>query len=68
MLTAVQSEEPEPPEGESTGVKSNSPPRVTQTHRQLLADYLKIFMEEGEEMRMEEDRATFLVTEALQKI
>ena len=60
--------EPEPLKGNSTEPHSISPPQVLRLYHQHLADYVRLFMEEGEEMSMGEDWAALLVTDALQKI
>ena len=65
---SVQSEKPEPSGSESKEIRCGSPPRVTHTHCKHLADYMCIFMDGGEEMRMGEDWAAPLVMETLQKI
>ena len=52
---SVQSEEVEP-EGKSSETQSSSPMRVIHLHHQHLADYVKLFMEEGEELTLSEDR------------
>ena len=65
-MTAVsQSEETEPIEGESTELCSISPPWVIHSHHQHLTDYVKLFMEEGEELTLGEDWAAPLVTEVI---
>ena len=51
----LQSEEAEP-EGESTEIQSSSPPRVICLHHQHLTDYVKLFMEEGEDLTLGEYR------------
>ena len=63
--TVVRSQVPEsePVEGDSTEPNGISPPWVIKSHHQHLADYVKLFMEEGEELSMGEDWATPLVTE-----
>ena len=67
-MAGSQAPEPEPLEGDSTEPCSVSPSWVLKLHHQHLADYVRLFMEEGEEMSMGEDWATPLVTEGLQKI
>ena len=64
IVASVQAgESSEPLEGKSMEAQSNSPLRVTCSHHQHLADYIKLFMEEGEEMTLVEDWATPLITE-----
>ena len=53
-----QPEEAEPVEGEDMEVCSGSPPRVIHSHHQHLADYMKSFMEKGEELTMGKDWST----------
>ena len=55
MVATLQSEETEPLEGESTENHSSSPSRVIHSHHQHLVDYVKLFMEEGEELTLDED-------------
>ena len=62
-VASLQAGESEPLEGESTEAQSNSPPRVTHSHHQHLGDYIKLFMEEGEELTLGEDQVTSLITE-----
>ena len=59
---SVPSDEAEP-KGESTETFSSSPSRVIHMHHQHLADYIKLFMEEGEELTLGEDRAAPLITQ-----
>ena len=61
-MVSLQSEEAEP-KGENTEILSSSPPRVICTHCHHLADYIKLFMEKGEELTLGEDRAAPLITE-----
>ena len=58
-----QSAEKEPLEGNTTEPHSTSPPRALQTHQQHMADYIHLFMEQGEELTLSEDWAAPLVTE-----
>ena len=44
----VSSFKPDPLEGDSTEPCSISPPWILRSHHQHLADYAKLFMEEGE--------------------
>ena len=67
-MAGSQVPEPEPLEGDSTEPSSVSPPWVIKLHHQHLADYVRVFMEEEEEMTMGEDWAAPLVTEALQTV
>ena len=60
---SIQAGEHEPPEIESTEAPSNSPPRMTHSHCQHLADYMIIFMKEGKELTLHEDRTAPLITE-----
>ena len=62
MAASLQLEEAEP-EGDSTEIHSSSPPRLIHSHHQHLADYVKSFMEEREELTLGEDQAAPLVTE-----
>ena len=62
MVASLQSEETEP-EGKSTETHSSSPPRVTSSHHQHLVDFIKLFMEEGEELTLGEDQVVPLITE-----
>ena len=55
MVATSQSEEAEPPDSESTETHSTSPPRVICSHHQHLVDYVKLSMEEGEELTLGED-------------
>ena len=57
MAASLQLEETEP-EGENIEICSSSPPEVIQSHHHHLADYIKLFMEEGEELTLEEDWST----------
>ena len=61
-VASLQSEETEP-EGKNTEIHSNSPPRVIFSHCQHLADYVKLFMEEGEELTLGEDWPAPLITD-----
>ena len=61
-VVSLQLEETEP-EGESTEIHSGSPPKVICSHCQHLVDYIKLFMEEGEELTLGEDREASLITE-----
>ena len=54
-MAGSQVAEPEPLEGDSMEPSSVSPTSVIKMHCQHLADYVKLFMEEGEEMTMDED-------------
>ena len=59
-----QSEEPgEAREGKDTERQGSSPPRVTWPHSQHRADYVCIFMEEGNMLMMGKDRSAPLITE-----
>ena len=60
---SIQSGEHKPPEGESTEAQSNSPPMITHSHQKHLANYMRIFMGEGEKLTLDEDRAAPLITE-----
>ena len=62
MVASLQLEEAEP-EGEYTEICNSSPPRVIYSHCHHLADYVKLFMEEGEELTIGEDWAAPLITE-----
>ena len=55
MMATSQSEETEPQEGKSTGTHNSSPPKVICSHCQHLANYVKLFMEEGKELTLGED-------------
>ena len=62
-VVGSQVAEPEPLEGDNTETSSVSLPQVIKTHHQHLADYVKLFMEEGEELTMGEDQAAPLIME-----
>ena len=62
-VATSQVEEVEPLEGKSTEAHSSYPPMVICSHCQHLADYVKIFMEAGEELTLGEDQVAPLVTE-----
>ena len=49
--------------GDTTEPYSTSPPQALQSHQQHMADYICLFMEEGEELTISEDQAALLVTE-----
>ena len=51
----------EPADSEDTEVWSSCPPWVTHSHNQHLVDYVQLFMEEGEELALEEDWVAPLV-------
>ena len=53
----------EPAYGKDTEVQSSSPPRVTCSHQQHLADYVQIFMVEGEKLNLGEDWVVPLIME-----
>ena len=61
--TSTQVEEEELPESKGTETWSDPPLRVVWSHRQYLADYIRISMEEGEMLTLGEDRAAPLITE-----
>ena len=59
-----QSEEPgEPAEGKDTESWGSSPPRITWSHSQHRADYVHIFMEEGNMLTMGKDRSPPMIME-----
>ena len=60
-MASLQSEETQP-EGESAEIHSSSPPRVICSHHQHLADYVRLFMEEGEGLSPDENQVTPLIT------
>ena len=62
-VATLQLEETKPLEGKSTETCSSSPPRVIHSHCQHLVDYVKLCMEEGEELTLGEDWMAPLVTE-----
>ena len=62
-VATLQSEETEPLEGNSTETHSSYPPSVIHSHYQHLVDYVKLFMEEGEELTLGENQMAPLVTE-----
>ena len=51
----VSQAEEEPTESVSMETHSTSPPRVLQTHQQHVVDYIRILMEEGEDLTLGED-------------
>ena len=55
LAMSSQVAEGEPPEGKDTEVHSDSPPRVTCTHCQHMADYIKLFIEHRERLTLGED-------------
>ena len=55
---SLQVAEAEPPEVKDTEVHGDSPVRVMCTHHQHMADYVKLFMEHGNRLTLEEDQAT----------
>ena len=61
--TSLQVAEAEPPEGEDTEVHSDSPCRVTCTHHQHKADYVRLFMKQGEKLTLGEEQATPVTTQ-----
>ena len=61
--TSAQVHEEELPESEGTKAQNDSPPRVVCSHRQLLANYIRMCMEEGEMLTLGGDRAGPLITE-----
>ena len=63
-VAGSQVPEPEPLEGDNKEPSIISPQWVIKSHHQHLADYVRLFMEEGQEMSM----GAPLVTDALQKI
>ena len=60
---STQVREEELPESKSTETQSDSPPRVIHSHQQHLANYIYMYMEEGEKLTLDEDRAVPLITE-----
>ena len=63
MVMSQVPPEPEPAEGDSTVPSETSPPQVLKSHHQHLANYVKLFLEEGEDLNMGDDWAAPLVTE-----
>ena len=63
MVTSQVPPAPEPAERDSTVPSDTSPPQVLKFHHQHLANYVKLFLEEGEDLIMGDDKAAPLVTE-----
>ena len=63
MMMSQVPPEPEPAEGYSTVPSETSPPLVLKSHHQHLANYVKLFPEEGENLSMGDNPAVPLVTE-----
>ena len=63
MMESQIPPEPEPAEGDSTVPSETSAPKVLKYHHWHLADYVKLFLEEGEVLSMGDDWAAPLVTE-----
>ena len=64
MVAVSQSDEREPLKSESTEPHSVSPHMIPAlAHKQYLADYMKLFMEEGEELTLSENQAAPLLTQ-----
>ena len=51
-LAASQSVEKDPDEGDVTAPHSTSPPRILCSYQQHVADYVHLFMKEGEELTL----------------
>ena len=62
MMESQIPPEPEPAEGDST-VPSETSPQVLKSHHWHLTDYVKLFLEEGEDLSMGDDWGASLVTE-----
>ena len=60
---ASQSGEKDPVKGDVTAPHSTSPPRILCSYQQNIADYICLFMEEGEELTLGEDWAVPLIVE-----
>ena len=60
---APADDEPEPSTSMSTEPHDTSPPRVLWTHHQHAADYVRLMIEEGEDLALGEDGADPLITE-----
>ena len=54
-VAASQSMEKYPVEGDVTAPLSTSPPGILHSYQQHVADYIHLFMEEGEELTLGED-------------
>ena len=63
MVMSQVPPEPEPAEGDSTVPSETSPPWILKSHHWHLANYVKFFLEEGEDLSMGDDQAAPLVTE-----
>ena len=61
--TSSQVQEEEPSESDGTEAQSGSTPRVVHSNSQHLADYIRIYLEEGEMLTLGEDRTAPLITE-----
>ena len=62
-VAMVSQAEEEPIESVSMETHSTSPPRVLWTHQQQVADYVRLLMEEGEDLTLGEDQDAPLITE-----
>ena len=67
-VAASQSVEKNPVEGDVTTPCSTSPPRILHSYQQHIADYVHLFMEEGEELTLSEDWATLFIVEVFLSI
>ena len=67
-MVALADDEPEPSTSMSTEPCDISPPRVLWTHHQHVADYVRLMMEEGEDLTLGEDQAAPLITEVFSPV
>ena len=63
MMVAQADDEPEPSKSVNTEPHDTSPPRVLQTHHQHVADYVRLMMEEGEDLTLGKDREAPMIME-----
>ena len=63
MVTSPIPPEPDPAEGVGTVPSETFPPQVLKSHHQHLANYVKLFLKEGEDLSMGDNQAALLVTE-----
>ena len=68
LVAASPSVEKDPVEGDITAPCSTSPPRVLHSYQQHAADYVCLFMEEGEELTLGEDPAAPWIVEVFLSI
>ena len=52
-----------PDEHEGKDIRASSPPRVTETYNQHRADYIPLFIEEGQMLTMSKDQSAPLIME-----